>query len=260
MYYFCQEAFIPLRQSPSEAAEMVSQLLFGEFALFLKEKGSWWQVQNLTDQYEGWVNAESLLGIEEETFESIVGYRYLFTANGSLIKPDGTYLRLPLGARLPLTPDPKRYFQLTLGEHSWILGPEVVENHRFAGPEAIIEVARMFLNVPYLWGGRTSFGIDCSGLTQTVFHMCGLKLPRDTSLQIQEGTEVDFDEKQPGDLAYFSKPNQGRVSHVAIIAPEEKVIHASGRVRVDDFKENGIIQAKTFRQTHDLITIKRHNV
>jgi hypothetical protein len=129
-------------------------------------------------------------------------------------------------------------------------------NHRIPLRESIVYNARKFLNAPYLWGGRTPFGIDCSGFTQLIYKICGVRIPRDTSDQVKLGTAIDFvNEAKPGDLAFFDNKD-GRVIHVGIILEGSRIIHASGQVRIDYIDHEGINNADSFRYTHQLRVVK----
>ena len=122
----------------------------------------------------------------------------------------------------------------------------------------LIPTAFMYLNAPYLWGGKTPFGIDCSGLTQMVYKLNGYKLPRDASQQATEGEPLSFiEESEPGDLAFFDN-DEGNIIHVGLIMENNYIIHASGKVRIDRLDHLGIYNAETNRHTHKLRVIKKY--
>lgn len=121
----------------------------------------------------------------------------------------------------------------------------------------IINTALKYFNAPYLWGGRTPLGIDCSGLTQIVYKIAGLNLPRDAYQQAQLGEHFSFlEEALPGDLAFFDN-ELGEIIHVGIIWEKNKIIHASGKVRIDNIDHAGIFNLETHRYTHQLRLMKR---
>ena len=122
----------------------------------------------------------------------------------------------------------------------------------------LLEHAYMYLNSPYLWGGRSPFGIDCSGFTQIVFKLCGIVLQRDARLQAEHGTTINLiEESKPGDLAFFDNA-EGKISHVGIIIPGNQIMHASGRVRIDKIDHQGIYNEELKGYSHNLRVIKRY--
>ncbi|MDX1445291.1 C40 family peptidase, partial [Lishizhenia sp.] len=134
---------------------------------------------------------------------------------------------------------------------------KITQNNGPSTHQSIGDVAMEFLNAPYLWGGRTQFGIDCSGFTQAVLREFGIELLRDASMQVTQGTAVEFDELQVGDLAFFSN-SKDKVTHVGIVLEENKIIHASGRVKIESLNEEGIYSQELNKQTHRLTHLRRY--
>jgi cell wall-associated NlpC family hydrolase len=124
--------------------------------------------------------------------------------------------------------------------------------------EQVIYLSYFFLNTPYLWGGRSVFGIDCSGFSQLVFKMAGKRLLRDACQQAGQGTPVKSDQAQAGDLAFFTNES-GRVVHVGILLEKGLIIHAAGKVRIDQLTAEGIINVDTGLKTHSLSGIRRYS-
>jgi cell wall-associated NlpC family hydrolase len=121
---------------------------------------------------------------------------------------------------------------------------------------SICDTALLYLNAPYLWGGRSPFGIDCSGLVQMVFRINGFRMKRDASMQAGQGSQVSFaDSAEPGDIAFFEN-EEGIISHTGIVLHGKKIIHASGRVRIDDLDHEGIFNQELKKYTHKLRLIK----
>ncbi len=255
MKFFTSEAIVPLRSEAKESAEMVSQLVFGDTGEILAESGNWYRIRCDGDSYEGWATSYMLTPVDAEEYRQISGWHYLW--EGKLLLEDGSHLALPLGARVPLMGEAKAPTPFSLGGHTWgLVGP--AKPLAWQKPAHIADVALLFLNAPYLWGGRSAWGIDCSGLSQQVYAMCGLSLPRDASQQHLTGIQLAFGAQRPGDLAFFRRENQERVSHVGILCAENQIIHASGKVRLDFLDENGLIHAGSKKRTHWMVSIHRY--
>ncbi len=236
----CQIPIIPCRAEDSDKSEMVNQLLYGETYSILEEREKWVKIVSDIDQYECWIskNQHSILN-EIPKNRKLVNRKFLKvnSKESSMIIPAGSYL------------DIKDYSN----DKNWVTQVSL-ENLGF---EDIESLSKSFLNTPYLWGGRSFMGIDCSGFTQVIFRCVGLNLPRDAWQQEKEGKTVNFGEQVKGDLAFFCNSQQ-RVTHVGILLNEKDIIHASGMVRIDIFDRFGIKHSETGIGTHQLFSIKRY--
>ncbi len=244
---------IPLRMEPSDASEMVSQVLFGEHFAVLEKQKQWLYIKLGFDGYRGWIDSKQVTEITEAYFEQLKNAETVFSIE--LVNFATTYkkefLPLSIGAILP---DYKHNtFRINEDEFLFEGKTRVVKQAK----ENVVETAFMYLNAPYLWGGKTPFGIDCSGLTQMVYRMNGYKLFRDASQQAKQGEVLSFiEESEPGDLAFFDN-KEGNITHVGIILANNYIIHASGKVRLDRLDQSGIYNEETKRHTHKLRLIKR---
>lgn len=254
-YQICRVAIAPLRKEPSDRSEIVSQLLFGDRVKVLEHAEKWWRVQNFDDGYEGWMDFKQLGKLSEAQYLDSRSFAYLAPAavNNTLIATNGSAYYVPAGCALPFYEDGFCF----LGEEKL----EVKFEPQLANSQAInteIEkTARFFENAPYLWGGRTLFGIDCSGFVQTVFRLHGIQLRRDASQQAEQGQLVDFlSGATVGDLAFFDN-EEGRITHVGMMLGNDRIIHAAGKVRIDPIDGQGIYNAELGRYTHKLRIIKR---
>lgn len=245
----CINTYIPLRAAPSHRSEMVSQILFGERFSIIESSGTWLKVETLFDRYSGWIDAlhEGFTHWGEEGPGIIIGHDLVCT------KEEGTPLRLYPGSELFNLSDDMSTFKVgnktfTINEaHASSLAPHA----------SIKETALRFLNAPYLWGGRTPSGTDCSGFAQIVFKIHGIALPRDAAQQAKEGHTVNFlSDALPGDLLFFSTDTD-YISHAGIMLDKATVIHASGIVRTDMVDHQGIWREDAGRYTHRLRIIKR---
>jgi hypothetical protein len=230
---------------------MVTQLLFGDPREVLEEKEEWIRIRSLYDQYEGWLTYHLITAIDETLAKKPVQ----FVATG-LVNPvtlPDQLINIPMGASLTGFDEETR---LLWDEQYKYHGTYRDMNAPF-DVEQMVRTAHTWLSAPYLWGGKTFMGVDCSGFVQTVFKAGGIVLPRDAWQQAEKGMEVNsLTEVKPGDLAFFQNEKQ-RVTHVGILLGSHEIIHASGRVRIDQIDHLGIMNRKTRKRTHALHSIRR---
>lgn len=250
-------SLIPVRREPSERSEMVTQILYGETYEVTGFLPGWLQVRLDFDGYEGWIDQKMSTPLAQRRYERIRKSTPAVTTDiFSLIPIDQDQnLMLVAGSSLPLWRPYKKQFSLD--------GPPVrFEGHVQCGAPAdvrtfMVTQALKYFNAPYLWGGRSPFGIDCSGFTQIIYKMAGLPIPRDASLQVKMGTSLSFvEETSPGDLAFFDD-EEGNIVHVGLLWKRNKIIHASGKVRIDNVDQYGIFNVDTRRYTHKMRVMKK---
>jgi hypothetical protein len=241
----CKISTMACRLEPSDRSEMVNQLLYGESYSVVEEQARWLRTISDVDGYEAWIPEEQFTEYQEDSFK-----------NHSPINTT---------ARLHLTDPQSSFIQLSPASRVNIQEVEVLEivgnSHKDSAliplkKEGILPLAFSFLNSPYLWGGRSIWGIDCSGFIQVLFLCAGVSLPRDAFEQALEGEIIAFGDHQTLDLAYFSNP-KGRIVHVGLMIDEESIIHASGRVRIDSLTKEGIIHSESGKRTHTLSHLRR---
>jgi len=242
-------AVCPLRSEASHRSEMVSQLLFGEGAEVLETGKDFTKIKCLYDDYEGWAQTSQLAEVDEAIAKAAPA-GYTFKRN-TLVMLNDTPMYVPLAT--PVLRDTFfGKYKVTYTDEETALFDE-----SYFTEEVIKMVTLLYENVPYLWGGKSSFGIDCSGFVQQVFKLFGKHLLRDTYQQATQGESIGFlQEVQCGDLAFFDNA-EGRIVHVGILLNSEEIIHASGSVRVDTINSYGIINRNTGLRTHQLRVIKR---
>lgn len=227
-----------MRREPNSTAEMVSQLLFGEIYMIEEVKEGWAKIICEYDGYEGWISKNQVSYLTEEYFWA----KYQFRVQTEFLKP------------IEIAPD--KVIQVLMGSHVKMTDKNGMICLR-PTTQNVMAAAHTFLNSPYLWGGRSLFGLDCSGFTQIVYKICGIKLFRDAYQQATQGKVVDFIETvQPGDLAFFDNA-EGQITHVGIIIEPGKIIHAHGCVRIDSIDQQGIYNKEQGKYTHKLRIVKR---
>lgn len=243
----CIVSISPLRAEASDKAEMVSQLLFGDCVQVIDISHPWAEIKVNDDSYSGFVDYKHLLSLSpKELRRWNEALDFVYVRELALKNDQDEVIHIPRGSRIPA------------GESEFNIEKQNFTVDLEANPAnfSIPNLAMSYLNTPYLWGGKSPFGIDCSGLTQMVFRLAGYNLPRDAYEQVDCGNEVEFNEIQAGDLAFFIN-SQNKVHHVGIILDEYKIIHASGHVRIDELRELGIYRADKDEITHKLYRIMR---
>lgn len=245
---------IPVRSSSSDKSEMISQILFGEMVEILDSRGTWAKIRCEWDNYVGWIDSKQIKPITPDEYHL---YRLNHACSIELFQPaiaKGYYIPITIGSNLPNFDGLQ--FNLN-GSTFQFSGQAITPSEIEPSAEMLLKIARRYLYAPYLWGGRSPMGIDCSGFTQVVFKLVGISLPRDSSEQVNEGKLIDFiEQSQAGDLAFFEN-KKGRISHVGILMPDNHIIHASGQVRIDRLDHYGIFNVSKNKYTHRLRVIKR---
>lgn len=251
MFGICNLAIVPVRFENSDRSEIVTQLLFGEHFEILEQIKQWSRIKIQFDGYEGWVDSKQYQLISEENFNELSSEAIILNADliDYITTSSNLLLPIPLGASLSF-----------LNNHEINTAGFDFEGTKTSGfkpKNDLITNAFMYLNAPYLWGGKTPFGIDCSGFTQMVYKLNGVKIDRDASQQALQGEALSFiEESEAGDLAFFDN-EEGNIIHVGIIMENNYIIHASGKVRIDRLDHLGIYNPEINKHTHKLRVIKK---
>ncbi|MBT8304460.1 MAG: C40 family peptidase [Bacteroidia bacterium] len=245
-YGICNLSIVPLREFPQDSSEMISQILYGEHFKVLEKRKKWSRIRIAFDNYEGWVDNKQYLLIDKEQYTIIdkLEAQYSLELVDVLQNEKDQLLTLIIGSSV----------------HSSKILEHKFEGKFVSGKQdktELINTALTYMNAPYLWGGKTPFGIDCSGLTQMVYKINGYKLLRDASQQATQGDPLSFiDESEPGDLAFFDN-EEGTIIHVGLIMEDHHIIHAHGKVRIDRLDQSGIYNSELRKHTHKLRVIKK---
>ena len=251
-YGISELSIISVRKEPSDQSEMTSQILFGETFQILEDTHKWSYVKITFDNYEGWIDSNSITELSEDSFNHINSNPGTVTQNLSIVilNDKNEQLILPMGSTLPNYNKLNKTLLINKNQY------RLLEKYNNDKPD-IDNLSKQFLNSPYLWGGKNPFGIDCSGFVQVVFKVIGKKLPRDANQQVNLGSTVNFiSDVKPGDLAFIDD-DEGNIIHVGIILNNNEIIHAFGKVRIDKLDQQGIYNLELKKYTHKLRVIKR---
>lgn len=263
-YGISLHSIVPVRAEAREAAEQNTQMLFGELCQIINHKSQttnpkWTHVRLESDGQEGWVDEKMLTPMSEEEYTT---YREALKSAAMVAFPMAYAMSENNGQTIPLTAGTKlTHYQdgrfEVLGVGFRIDPTMVVTSPRELNQDSLLQTVRFFLNVPYLWGGKNALGMDCSGFTQVVMSLFGRLLKRNASEQATQGEEVaSLVQAKAGDLAFFDHED-GRISHVGIVIDAERIIHCSGRVKVEKIDNTGIYNAERGEYTHHLVTLRR---
>ncbi|WP_346883898.1 C40 family peptidase [uncultured Algibacter sp.] len=245
-YGICNLSIVPLRLEPSDTSELVSQIIYGELFKVLEQRKNWSKIRLAFDGYEGWMDNKQYIEVNEDIYNTL-------TKEDTKLSSDLVEF---------IEDSNKQLHPIVLGS---TLNSLAFLGHNHDGniistkkaKSNIIQTAFLYLNAPYLWGGKTPFGIDCSGFTQMVYKLNGYRLRRDASQQATQGEALSFiEESEPGDLAFFDN-NEGAIVHVGIIMKDNYIIHAHGKVRIDRLDHSGIYNVDKNIHTHKLRVIKK---
>ena len=243
-------SIVPVRLEPNNRSEMTTQLIFGEHFKILESIKKWSKIQIAHDKYVGWISNNQIQEINFEEYEKLdKEIPTLSTDILDIIESDFNQ-PIVIGSVLPTF---KSDHALINNKMYKFTGNTT---QGFTQKKHLINNAMVFLNAPYLWGGRTPFGIDCSGFTQIIYRLQGIKIPRDAYQQINLGQEINLDNYEEGDLAFFENKS-GKITHVGLILENNKIIHASGQVRIDKLDEKGIFNSEKQKYSHKLHSIKK---
>jgi hypothetical protein len=255
MYGINLMSILPLRSEASEESEQLTQLLFGEYFLIDEWLEKWVHIENVRDNERGWIDRKMMTPIDEVTFRQLCHTDHVVSnaVFSYATKGTGEQMPLPGGAVLPFYDMKKGMMNIAGNQFAF----PVEHIAKADNNDDFVAHALSYLYAPYLWGGKTIMGIDCSGLVQVAASMCGVVLPRNARQQVMTGTPVNFlSEAQRGDLVFFDH-DDGYIGHVGILLSDHEVLHASGQVHVAPIDHYGIRSVYTGTYSHVLRAIRR---
>ena len=251
-YAICTVPAAPLRKEPSHRSEMVSQLLFGETMQIVGLQDEWFQIKSTYDGYEGWLTHHLIAEVIEQMTQMEMPFVAALLVNP--VNRNAQLIHVPMGASLPCFNEETK----ALWEEPYSYQGSYRDTRSPFDYSLLQRTAEAWLNAPYLWGGKTFMGVDCSGFVQILFKLLGIRLKRDAYQQAEEGVPVSSTgDTKGGDLAFFHN-EKGKVTHVGLVLEGQQIIHAAGRVRIDRFDSQGIINSETGKTTHELHSIRRY--
>lgn len=254
-YGVCRMCVVPVRKDAANESEQVTQLLFGEHYEVLTEdsEGKWLYIRINFDNYTGWIDKRQHHRVSKEYFlySNKAEFKITTDITSSILYNKSRQIIL-MGSVIPISSS-----ELFKMEEQFAFNGDTKNLGQKREFEYLRSIAIKYLNAPYFWGGKSPFGIDCSGLVQMVFKICGYKLPRDSSQQASQGKSVkSWSASRAGDLVFF-KNQSDQIHHVGILIEEKKILHSSGKVRVDKLTEEGILNSDTKTISHTISHARR---
>jgi len=230
-------AVASIHREPCFSSEMVTQALMWEIVEILEEENLWFHIRQ-EDGYEGWIYIFYII-------ENLQSFPDWITLTDRFIpfsfSQDESSKRriLSFGTKVPVIKKNAQYFTVALpGQISGTIPSQNIfsENSRVQ----IIYLAQSLLGTPYIWGGKSAFGFDCSGFVQLILSIVGISIARDTRMQIKSPwlKKITLSAAKSGDLIYFAE--NGKINHVAFSLGEGKIIHCSGEVKIESINEGDV--------------------
>lgn len=247
LYNYIHLPVVDMKEAPDERSKVVSQALFGEQIEVREKRGNWFSIMT-PDGYSGWVRSGSFLSRGEPYRKDVEVTRLSAHVYSMADTEYGPLITLPFGTQMELLDDSDlRWNEVLLvgGERAFIQKGDVAEEKK-----ELAAFSKLFLGLPYTWGGRSSFGFDCSGFVQMLYGRMGIQIPRDARQQILDPRGMPVKELKLGDLIFWGK-NEGEIKHVGMCLEGTQFIHTSSRenkpyLRISDLSDrewNGSIEA-----------------